>query len=168
MDRGTNFRPAKDRRPNDDGNEIEVTFAFIGNEYFGGRVAADRARAAAQIDPWEFEVYPTRTESRGMIEIESDNAYIANGHSQGGNGTAAGTFRSQGMWYSGEELDLRPHRPHRDRRLPQSLAAQADMDYGGRATSFGCAADSSTRRCCRSISDGTSTGMAQDPAVRQR
>jgi hypothetical protein len=61
-------------------------------------------RAAAQVDPWEFEVYPYATESRGMLEIESDNAYIANGHSQGGNGTAAGTFRSQGMWYSGEEL----------------------------------------------------------------
>ena len=60
--------------------------------------------AAAQIDPWEFEVYPYATISRGMIEIESDNAVIANGHSEGGNGTAKGTFRSQGMWYSGEAL----------------------------------------------------------------
>jgi hypothetical protein len=61
-------------------------------------------RAVAQIDPWEFEVYPYATESRGMIEIETDNAVIANGHSQGGNGTAVGTFRSQGMWYSGQAL----------------------------------------------------------------
>jgi hypothetical protein len=60
--------------------------------------------AAAQVDPWEFEVYPYATVPRGMLEIESDNAVIANGHSQGGNGTAAGTFRSQGMWYSSEEL----------------------------------------------------------------
>ena len=51
-------------------------------------------RAAAQIDPWEFEVYPYATESRGMIELETDNAVVANGHSEGGEGTAAGTFRS--------------------------------------------------------------------------
>jgi hypothetical protein len=60
--------------------------------------------AAAQIDPWEFEVYPYATESRGVIELETDNAVVPNGHSQGGNGTAAGTFRSQGMWYNGNEL----------------------------------------------------------------
>ncbi len=62
------------------------------------------SRAAAQLDPWEFEVYPYATESRGTIELETDNAVIANGHSQGGNGTAAGTFRSQGMWYNQYEL----------------------------------------------------------------
>jgi hypothetical protein len=61
-------------------------------------------RAAAQIDPWEFEVYPYATESRGMIELETDNAVVTNGHSQGDNGTSAGTFRSQGMWYNGNEL----------------------------------------------------------------
>lgn len=61
-------------------------------------------RAAAQIDPWEFEVYPYATEPRGMIEVETDNAVIANGHSRAGEGTAAGNFRSQGMWYSGEEF----------------------------------------------------------------
>jgi len=60
--------------------------------------------AMAQIDPWEFEVYPYATESRGMLELETDNAVVANGHSQGGNGTATGTFRSQGMWYNGNEL----------------------------------------------------------------
>ncbi|MGH7813019.1 MAG: hypothetical protein ACREQI_03345 [Candidatus Binataceae bacterium] len=61
-------------------------------------------RAAAQLDPWEFEVYPYATESRGVAELEIDNAVIANGHSQGGEGTAAGTFRSQGMWYNQYEL----------------------------------------------------------------
>ena len=64
----------------------------------------DAARARAQVDPWEFEVYPYATESRGTAEIETDNAVIANGHSQGGNGTAAGTFHSQGMWYNQYEL----------------------------------------------------------------
>ncbi len=58
----------------------------------------------AQVDPWEFEVYPYATESRGTMEVETDNAVIANGHSKGGEGTAAGTFRSQGMWYNQYEL----------------------------------------------------------------
>jgi hypothetical protein len=61
-------------------------------------------RASAQVDPWEFEVYPYLTESRGTVELETDNAVIANGHSQGGEGTAAGNFRSQGMWYNQYEL----------------------------------------------------------------
>jgi hypothetical protein len=62
------------------------------------------SRAAAQIDPWEFEVYPYATEPRGMLELETANAVVANGHSEGGNGTASGTFRSQGMWYNAYEL----------------------------------------------------------------
>ncbi|HUY17889.1 MAG TPA: hypothetical protein VMV15_01570 [Candidatus Binataceae bacterium] len=63
------------------------------------------SRAAAQIDPWEFEVYPYATEGRGMIELETDNAVVTNGHSQAGNGTVpAASYPSQGMWYSGEAL----------------------------------------------------------------
>jgi hypothetical protein len=61
-------------------------------------------RAVAQIDPWEFEVYPYATEPRGMIELETDNAVVANGHSESGVGTSGGVFRSQGMWYNGNEL----------------------------------------------------------------
>ena len=60
--------------------------------------------AYAQVDPWEFEVYPYATEGRGVAEIETDNAVIASGHSHGGEGTAAGNFRSQGMWYNQYEL----------------------------------------------------------------
>ena len=61
-------------------------------------------RAHAQVDPWEFEVYPYATEGPGVIELETDNAVVTNGHSEGGEGTAAGTFRSQGMWYNQYEL----------------------------------------------------------------
>jgi hypothetical protein len=62
-------------------------------------------RASAQLDPYEFEVYSYATEPRGMIEVESDNAVIANGHSHPGTGTNdAGTYPSQGMWYTGEEV----------------------------------------------------------------
>ncbi len=61
-------------------------------------------RAAAQVDPWEFEVYPYATEQRGVTELEMDNAVVANGHNQGANGTASGTFPSQGIWYNQYEL----------------------------------------------------------------
>jgi hypothetical protein len=59
---------------------------------------------AAQVDPWEFEVYPYLTESRGTIELETDNAVVANGHSNPGSGTAKGTYPSQGMWYNAYAL----------------------------------------------------------------
>jgi hypothetical protein len=60
--------------------------------------------AAAQVDPWEFEVYPYATEQRGVAELEVDNAVVANGHNQGANGTASGTFPSQGIWYNQYEF----------------------------------------------------------------
>jgi hypothetical protein len=60
--------------------------------------------AAAQVNPWEFEVYPYATESRGVLELETDNTVVANGHSNAGEGTAKGTFRSQGTWYNQYEL----------------------------------------------------------------
>lgn len=60
--------------------------------------------AAAQLDPWEFEVYPYATQQRGMIEFEALNSVVANGHSTGGNGTASGDFRSQGMWRNSYEV----------------------------------------------------------------
>lgn len=62
------------------------------------------APAQAQIDPWEFEVYPYATLSRGTAEVETNNAVVANGHSAGGDGTASGTFKSQAMWYNQYEF----------------------------------------------------------------
>lgn len=63
-----------------------------------GLTVASRARA--QVNPWEFEVYPYATEGRGTLELETDDAVITDGHSLGGEGTAKGTFPSQGMWYN--------------------------------------------------------------------
>jgi len=62
------------------------------------------SRVHAQVDPWEFEVYPYATEGPGVMELETDNAVVVNGHSQGGEGTSAGAFRSQGTWYNQYEL----------------------------------------------------------------
>ncbi|MBV8775173.1 MAG: hypothetical protein JO166_22985 [Deltaproteobacteria bacterium] len=67
-------------------------------------VLLSSACAEGQVDPWEFEVLPYATEQRGTIELESNNAIVANGHSRGGNGTAVGAFRSQRMWYNADEL----------------------------------------------------------------
>src|SRR5882757_2146124 len=60
--------------------------------------------AAAQVDPWEFEVYPYKTLGRGMFEMETDNAVVANGHSQPGLGTAPGQSKSQDYWFNQYEL----------------------------------------------------------------
>lgn len=60
--------------------------------------------AVAQIDPWEFEIYPYLTEGRGVLEVETDNAAVANGHNTAPNGTAAGTYPSQGTWYNAYEF----------------------------------------------------------------
>ena len=62
------------------------------------------SRVVAQVDPWEFEVYPYATEQRGVIELETDNTVIPNGHADGGSGTAKGTYPSQGRWYNAYEL----------------------------------------------------------------
>ncbi len=60
--------------------------------------------AAAQVDPWEFEVYPYKTLGHGMAELETDNAVVANGHSQPGLGTAPGPSKSQDYWFNQYEL----------------------------------------------------------------
>ncbi len=54
--------------------------------------------AIAQVDPWEFEVYPYRTLGHGVAEIESLNSFIPKGHSQGDNGTSSGDYPSQDMY----------------------------------------------------------------------
>jgi hypothetical protein len=75
--------------------------AFVGTL---AMLAVAAGCAHAQLDPWEFEVYPYATEGRGMLEVETDNAVVANGHSQPGAGTSSGEFKSQGMWYNQYEL----------------------------------------------------------------
>jgi len=67
-------------------------------------IMAGVAPAHAQVDPWEFEVYPYATLSRGTLEVETNNAVVANGHSNGGSGTAKGSFKSHGMWYNQYEI----------------------------------------------------------------
>ena len=60
--------------------------------------------AAAQLDPFEFEVYPVKTAERGMLEIESLNSVVLNGSRHGEKGTSKGTFPSQSMWRTAIEL----------------------------------------------------------------
>jgi len=62
------------------------------------------SRALAQVDAWEFEVYPAQTVGRGMAELESSNSYVTNGRSEGGEGTSAGDYPSDGMYRTSFEL----------------------------------------------------------------
>jgi len=58
----------------------------------------------AQVDPWEFEVYPYATLGRGMLEVESLNAVPLDGHKEPGAGTAGGIFASRHQWYTSLEV----------------------------------------------------------------
>jgi hypothetical protein len=60
--------------------------------------------ATAQLDPFEFEVYPYKTLGRGMLEVESLNSVVANGSRHGENGTSKGTLPSQSMWRTAVEV----------------------------------------------------------------
>ncbi len=61
-------------------------------------------RSAAQLDPWEFEVYPYHTLGRGTAELESLNSVVVKGHRAGDGGTSAGAVGSQSMWRTALEL----------------------------------------------------------------
>jgi len=59
--------------------------------------------ASAQVDPFEFEIYPYQTEGRGVVEVESLNSYVAKGHAHGG-GTAEGDIPSDLMYRTAFEF----------------------------------------------------------------
>jgi hypothetical protein len=61
-------------------------------------------RSFAQVDPWEFEVYPSQTIGRGKMELESLNSFVANGHSEGDSGTSSGDFPPEHMYRTAFEL----------------------------------------------------------------
>jgi hypothetical protein len=60
--------------------------------------------ALAQVDPFEFEVYPSQTLGHGMVEFESLNSVVAHGHTQGDSGTSSGDFASNQMYRTTLEL----------------------------------------------------------------
>jgi hypothetical protein len=62
------------------------------------------APVLAQVDPWEFEVYPARTIGKGILEFEPLNSVVAKGHSEGDSGTSGGEFPSQSMYRTAFEL----------------------------------------------------------------
>jgi len=60
--------------------------------------------AAAQVDPFEFEVYPAQTVGHGMIELESLNSFVVDGHDHGDAGTSSGAYPSNHMYRTAIEL----------------------------------------------------------------
>jgi hypothetical protein len=67
-------------------------------------IAGSATQAFAQVDPFEFEVYPYQTLGPGVLEIESLNGFVPNGHSHGDNGTSSGTFASNLMYRTAVEV----------------------------------------------------------------
>ena len=57
-----------------------------------------------QVDPFEFEVYPYQTEGKGVLEMETLNSFVPQGHMQGDSGTSSGDFASDQMYRSSIEL----------------------------------------------------------------
>ena len=58
----------------------------------------------AQVDPWEFEVYPSQTLSKGILELEWLNGVIPKGHSEEDAGTSSGEIPSDRMYRTAFEL----------------------------------------------------------------
>jgi len=63
-----------------------------------------RRAARAQVDPFEFEVYPAQTVGHGMVEVESLNSIVADGHNEGDAGTSSGDYPSNHMYRTSLEL----------------------------------------------------------------
>jgi hypothetical protein len=60
--------------------------------------------ALGQVDPFEFEVYPSQTEGKGVLELESLNTFVPTGHTEGDSGTSSGDFPSEHMYRTALEL----------------------------------------------------------------
>jgi hypothetical protein len=67
-------------------------------------IFASTRATIAQVDPFEFEVYPPQTEGKGVLELESLNGFVPNGHTQGDSGTSSGDFASDKMYRTALEL----------------------------------------------------------------
>jgi hypothetical protein len=94
-------RSRRHRRPAGATNAAEI-FVWLSLLLFGSMLWP--SFAAAQLDPWEFEVYPYATEGRGVLELEMLNAVVPNGHNQGDSGLSSGNYATQGAWYNAYEL----------------------------------------------------------------
>ena len=58
----------------------------------------------AQVDAFEFEVYPSMTIDARMVEVESINNFVPSGHVHGGLGSARGDYASNLMYRTSLEL----------------------------------------------------------------
>jgi hypothetical protein len=58
----------------------------------------------AQVDPFEFEVYPSQTEGKGVAEVELLNGYVPQGHREAESGTSSGEFASDQAYRTALEV----------------------------------------------------------------
>jgi hypothetical protein len=76
---------------------LRIIFAVVGIAFLVQPVLA-------QVDPFEFEVYPYQTLGKGVIELESLNSFVPDGHAEGDEGTSSGDFPSDKMYRTALEL----------------------------------------------------------------
>jgi len=82
-----------------------MRLSFRRQMLFGLLLALAARRAAqAQVDAWEFEVYPANTVGHGVLEVESLNSFVADGHNQGDEGTSSGDYASEHMYRTSIEV----------------------------------------------------------------
>jgi hypothetical protein len=112
-------------------------------------------RSFAQVDPWEFEVYP-QTIGREKMELESLNSIVANGHSEGDSGTSSGDFPSEHMYRTAFELTY-GFTDKFEAAAYLNLAKPNGHDLQYRARSIASAAASSIRESSRWTSATTSS-----------
>ena len=103
---------------------------------------------AAQVDPWEFEVYPYSTTPRGWPNSKATIPSWPSGHSMGGEGTAVGTIPSQGCGTMPTSSPTASPTGSRPRSTSTWLGPTAAA-FAGRATMFAFAAGYSIRASAR-------------------
>ena len=106
-------------------------------------------RALAQVDPFEFEVYPYQTLGVGMVELESLNSVVPKGHTRGGNGTASGDFKSNLMYRTAFEVSYGLTDKIEAAVYLNLARPNGEGSFNTPAPNTGCAAASSSRTNCR-------------------
>jgi hypothetical protein len=71
---------------------------------FAAALVLIAANASAQVDPFEFEVYPYQTVGKGVAEFESLNSFVPSGHNHGDAGTSSGDLPSNAMYRTAFEI----------------------------------------------------------------
>jgi hypothetical protein len=83
---------------------VTAPATIIGATLVAAALILSGANAGAQVDPFEFEVYPYQTLGKGMAELETLNSFVPSGHNHGDAGTSSGDLPSNNMFRTAIEV----------------------------------------------------------------